>query len=100
MKDTHSVRMEDEDIEDLKRWSHTDNTSEALRNAVQQVIGPWQRMESVGATAGLLLAGALILDEVSLSPWVGYVLIAIGTLFLIVDFLELLLVAQSGAEDS
>lgn len=98
MADTHSVRIEDEDMEELKQWSHADSTSEALRYAVKQVIRPGRRMESMGATAGLLLSGALILDKISFSQWVGYVLLAIGALFLLVDFVELLLVAQSDAE--
>jgi hypothetical protein len=100
MPDTHSVRIEDENIEELKQWSHADNTSEALRYAVNQVTGLGYRMESMGMTAMLFLCGAVILDKISFSPWVGYVLFAMGSIFMIGHYLELLLVVQSGARDN
>jgi len=100
MPDAKSVRVSDDEMDELKKWSHADSNSEALRYAVKQVTRPGSRRETYGANALLALSGALILDKVTLSPWIGKLFLVLSMVFIAVQILELILAIQHSPEKS
>ncbi|QIO25298.1 hypothetical protein [Haloarcula sp. JP-L23] len=90
MTDTKSVRVDDEEVELLKKWAQADTTSDALRYAINKTLhNPGRRIEAVTSAVLFVFCGALIRGEITIESWMGHLFVAFGVFCFFVEFLRL-----------